>query len=97
MTDNSDNLILLFQHEPGWMTVVRFLEDNHIPLTREHFLKVAYAGDPPEWSAEVEDDLPPSIRDDTRTFGHPTDPPPSWRRGFFNLTPKEWDESERWN
>jgi len=77
------------------MTMARFLEDCQLPLTRENYLRVAYAGDPPEWSAEAEDDLPPSIRDNSRTFGHKNDPSPSRRSGFPNLTSEQYEDWEQ--
>lgn len=41
------------------MGMVRILQAHNIPVTRENYLWVECAGDPQEWSAELEAQLPP--------------------------------------
>jgi hypothetical protein len=88
MADN-DNVVPLFRRDPDWLATAHMLEDCNIPITRENYLAVAYAGEPPEWCAEIDDDLPPFLRDDSRTFK------PKPRHGFYSLTPEEWAEMEK--
>ena len=61
-----DNVVPLF--EPGWAATVRLMERLKIPVTRQSDLELAYAGELPEWHPEPEEQLPPFLRDDSRTF-----------------------------
>ena len=64
------DLYMTHHREPDWKEWVDFMKENHIPVTRENYLKLMYMGNPPEWSAELEEELPPNLQDWThRTFG----------------------------
>jgi hypothetical protein len=39
--------------------MLRFMENRNIPHARGNYLGGQYAVDPPEWSAELEGELPP--------------------------------------
>jgi hypothetical protein len=42
-----------------------YMKRHGLPLTRETYLYLAYGEEgPPEWSAELEEDLPEEIRQD---------------------------------
>jgi len=46
-------------------TVLKDMLDTGIPLTREHYIELAYAGDPPDpWTDEHEEELPEPFRRD---------------------------------
>jgi hypothetical protein len=53
-----------FDHRTGHDDdTVRLLKKLGIPVTRENYLHLAYAGTPPEpWTAEHEASLPPALR-----------------------------------
>ena len=43
--------------------VLKDMLDTGIPLTREHYIELAYGGDPPyPWTAEHEEELPEPLR-----------------------------------
>ena len=87
-----DNVIPLFQHEPDWVSMIRYLEKAGVPVTRENYLRLIYFGNPPEWSAEAEDDLPPFLRDDSRSFEIGRSPPAQKKTGYLHLTDEQFDD-----
>jgi hypothetical protein len=70
---------------------------SDIPLTRENYLTLMFMGDPPEWSAEYESEIPEFLQDwETKSFGPSKQeaPKPSslGRKGFHSLTLEEIEE-----
>jgi hypothetical protein len=63
---DDDNVIPLRTVEPEWAAMVRLMERLGVPVTRENYLAVVYAGAPHE-----EDDLPPFLREDPPPSGFP--------------------------
>jgi hypothetical protein len=51
-------------HEIGYGDgILSMMRHHNIPITREHYLNIAYMGEPPEeLSAEEEANLPPMLR-----------------------------------
>jgi hypothetical protein len=46
--------------------VEEMLIENGIPVTRENWIRIAYAGEPPkEWGQELENELPRHLRSET--------------------------------
>lgn len=90
-----------------WDAVVDLMKDSQIPLTRENYLKVAYAGHLPEWTPEAEEDLPPSIRDWTlHSFGshggigrsqQPHAASSTKKRGYLHLTDAQFEDDLKHN
>jgi hypothetical protein len=54
-----------FKTPPGSDTVLEVMKQEGIPLTRENYLAMAYPTpeDVPEWSAELEAELPRELRE----------------------------------
>ena len=73
---------------------------NNVPITRENYLKLMFFDDPPEWTAELEDQIPAELQDwHGKTFGPPKkelsiQSNPS-RHGFFSLSVEELEELGR--
>jgi len=70
---------------------------SNVPLTRENYLTLMFMGDPPEWSAEYEDEIPTFLQDwESKSFGaRKADAPnPSnlGRKGFHSLTLEELEQ-----
>ena len=70
---------------------------SDIPLTRENYLTLMFMGDPPEWSAEYESEIPEFLQDwETQSFGpsklEPPKPSSLGRKGFHSLTLEEIEE-----
>ena len=52
-------------HHGSWEGLVNLMKVAGVPVTREHFLNLAYMGHPPEQlTPEQEEELPPSLRRD---------------------------------
>jgi hypothetical protein len=79
---DDNNVIPLFTIEPDWAPMIRLMEHDHIPITRENYLAVVYMGSPHD-----ENDLPPFLREDA----------PKPKRGFLHLSPEKWAETEKNN
>ena len=78
-------VIPLFTVEPDWAPLVRLMERQGIPVTRENCIQMLWCGEPPEeWTGEHEDQLPPWLRG-----GDP--PTPGRPRGYLGLTPEEFE------
>ena len=58
-------------HHGSYKGVLGLMKLAKLPMTRETFLDVAYAGHPPkELSAEEEENLPPQFRREPVVHGH---------------------------
>ena len=70
---------------------------SDIPLTRENYLTLMFMGDPPEWSAEYESEIPEFLQDwETQSFGPSKREAPNssnlGRKGFYSLSLEELEE-----
>lgn len=89
--------------------ILQLMIEYNIPLTRGDYLTLMFMGDPPEWSAELEDEIPERFQDwNSRSFGpvaecnpppattgqHPA--PPKKKHGFFNLSEEEFEDLGNW-
>ena len=91
------DLYMTHHREPDWKEWVDFMKENHIPVTRENFLKLMYMGNPPEWSAELEEELPPNLQDWThRTFGTVGSHPKAETCYLSSQLLEEFDKCESW-
>jgi len=63
--DSEQRLWIECQRLREYDAVLKDMLDTGIPLTREHYIELAYAGDPPDpWTAENEEELPEPFRRD---------------------------------
>ncbi len=54
----------------GQDPLLSLMKEHHIPLTRENYLTLAYMGNPPPWSPELEEQIPVQFQDwKSQSFG----------------------------
>jgi len=63
------------QIQPGTEPIIEMLEELGFPVTRENYLNMAYPGNLPEWTPELEAELPQELQDFSKISStNPEDP-----------------------
>jgi hypothetical protein len=77
--------------------LLRLMQEHNIPINRENYLTLMFMGDPPDWSAEYESEMPEFLQDwESKSFGpskkEPTKPSALGQKAFHSLTLEEIEE-----